>query len=266
MSIGQLDVPSTSFENLLCLATQMAHLRQVFDTFPKNFSTDPLAMPTSSEGSDSEASLPCRSHSTCPFKCARTHPLRRCYMFSQFKQLCSVMPYVGNHLLSEDAAGFCAAGVIPYCRVGKRIALFMLTEVRHGSTALNFAGGGRETMLVSHREKRPETHFETASNEFREEVGDLVGEDHPLIDHVTNFIHNDKPTVFWSGVSKYVGVSVPVPKELMFAVTLQECIPKTAEAVDFKIVYLDELASHKFHGFIYPMIQYMKSRADVFFP
>jgi hypothetical protein len=72
----------------------------------------------------------------------------------------------GPRLQTRDAAGFAAAGVLPWRVVDGRAEVLLALEHRHGVIRLNLVGGKRDT--------RAETPWATASRELSEESLGLI--------------------------------------------------------------------------------------------
>lgn len=212
---------------------------------------------------------PGRAFEICPFKCPTPHSLRKCRHFLALKELCTKTNYISSELNPVDADGFCAAGIIPYCRKNGTIYLFMLIEERRFISAANFVGGGRETIRIREPDKetklRCESYLETAVSEFCEEVGDLIGVDHEFVTTVKTKLSTHRGPVLWTGKSKYVGIPIEVSPDFMDTVQLQMTIVPKSEAQNFEWINLNSIHEVTIHGFTMSMLQFVFDNSDSFF-
>ena len=91
---------------------------------------------------------------------------RPCVEFTAAKRAVTKAAYAAAELRPNDAAGFAAAGVLPWRFGAGGVEVLMASEFRHGVTLLNFLGGKRDAMY--------ETPRTTASREVAEETLGLL--------------------------------------------------------------------------------------------
>ena len=232
------------------LPSQIARLNAITRFAPKN------ARPSLKPG---------RVFDSCPFECPFGHSLRKCKHFLTLKEECTTINYISSVLNPEDAAGFCAAGIIPYCRKNGTIYMFMLIEERRSVLAANFVGGGRETLRDPQLALRPETYIETAVSEFSEEVGDLIGLKHDFVLTVVSRLLNCSGPILWTGKSKYVALPIEVSPRFMDTVHLQPMVSDKSEAQNFEWIDIAQLHETLIHGFTLNILQFVLENLDVFF-
>ena len=192
-----------------------------------------------------------RGHKICPFKCSKKHSLRECHKFKVYKNNCTKHYYCSKRFLYYDLLGFCAAAV--YIRCGDYV--LFLKEKRNKKVKYNLPGGGRETKILTDGTIRGETPYETAAEEFSEEMGDLIlmGVNNTYLKKIKQMIlnkHHEK--VQWFGEFKYAVVILTIDEETARGLQpLKLCkISSTSEALSFEWLHISELDKRDlFHGF-----------------
>jgi 8-oxo-dGTP pyrophosphatase MutT (NUDIX family) len=192
-----------------------------------------------------------RGHKICPFKCSKEHPLRKCEKFKEYKNSCTKHYYCSKRFLYYDLVGFCAAAV--YIRCGDYV--LFLKEKRNKKIKYNLPGGGRETKILTDGTIRAETPYETAAEEFSEEVGDLIlmGVNNTYLTKIKQMILNkDHDQVRWFGEFKYAVVILTIDEETARGLQPLDSskISSTSEALSFEWLHVSQLHKRSlFHGF-----------------
>jgi len=202
---------------------------------------------------------------------SKTHSITKCYKYRELKKNLEKKSYIKfntDKLNTNEEQGFCASGIIPYICVGNKVYLLVLIETRDKKPGLNFIGGKRECVKTNilNDLSRPETSYETALNEFKEELGEILTK--KSIDMITKQITKCKiPNfVFWSGDSKMCLYGIKLSSNLLFSLTLNENDKSNTEAQGFKwigyngIGYMEKKKSNtiKFHIYSKSMLDSMK--------
>jgi 8-oxo-dGTP pyrophosphatase MutT (NUDIX family) len=209
------------------------------------------------------------------FECAlcnsKTHSITKCFKYRELKKNLEKKSYIKfntKELNANDEIGFCASGVIPYIRVENKIYLLVLIETREKKPGLNFIGGKRECVKTNNTNDsiRPETSYETALNELKEELGEILTIE--TTDIITDQITKSEiPNfVFWSGDSKMCLYGIKLPSDLLFSLTLNDNDKSNTEAQGFKWIgynglgYMEKKKSntYKFHKYSKSMFDSMK--------
>lgn len=217
---------------------------------------------------------PIRAGRMCPYSCMDRHSLRRCIKFLPYKQKCSKQTYISSTLADIDCDGFCSAGVAVYSRdEQRRLIVLMLRQDRPADSscpndnmvsALNFPGGGRET-LITENEIRAETYIETAISEFTEEMGELIG-NHPFLSHVSSKIQAYDGPLLWCGSRlKFVLIPIYVDYSYVNSLRLLDNISCTSEAQNFEWTVFEDLTKSQLHNFTVIMIESLAKLETPFF-
>ena len=174
-----------------------------------------------------------------------SHNLRQCNEFKKNKENITKKNYFLHNTISikaNDEIGFCASGIIPYCIVDNNIYILLLIETRGNMNGLNFIAGGRESIEVFDNNKkniRQETSYETALNECKEELEEILLPS--SLENIMNEIKTKTPTAcFWSYISKMVLYTVQVNNSLLHGLEFNSNKSNTSEADNFIWIKLSE--------------------------
>jgi hypothetical protein len=144
------------------------------------------------------------------FLCGESeHRFRCCPHFQALAACTSAVDYVDRELRENDRAGFCSAGVLPYCVTAKGILFLMVHEERRGERAWTLLAGKREPRLGA---PALETYRQTAMRELLEECDEFsVPRDHAY------FIASDawEAPVMWCAASKMAVLLVKCPDDFV---------------------------------------------------
>lgn len=207
-----------------------------------------------------------RYEHSCCYHPSENHSLRECPMFKQKKKYLTKSSYLVYHsklnstsnsidIKPHDEVAFCAAGILAYRLVNSKPEILMILENRDDTGGenygFNFPGGGRESVCLE-SDLRPETSLETARSEFREEVGEILGDNCTLVKAVCA----SKPSfAFWYGPGKFClyGINVSSTQQNQ----------EDGEVLKLKWIDVDlamklaESRSSDFHKFTIDMIMIM---------
>ena len=205
------------------------------------------------------------------FECAlcnsKTHSITKCYKYRELKKNLENRHYIKfntNKLNENEEQAFCASGIIPYVRVENKVYLLVLIECRNKLTGLNFIGGKRECIFANNA-ITPETSYETAFNELKEELGEiLTNESANLI--IEQISKCEIPNfVFWSGNSKMCLYGIKLPNNFLFSLNLNNNDKLNTEAEGFKWIrynghgYMEKKSNtYKLHKYSKCMLNSMK--------
>lgn len=204
-----------------------------------------------------------RIRNQCMFGCVEQHSLKKCPVFNERKKICTPYPYLDDFLRIQDVHGFCAAGILPYVIIEGEIYMFLLLENRGKTMAYNFAGGGRE-LTIKRGIVTLETPYDTAKNEFIEEVGELIGETHTFLKHVCTRVYQYRNRGIWSGRDKYICFPINVYPYYFYSLTkCENTNPK--EAHDFAWIPLSKYKEYKYHKFTYTIIKFITQNMERIF-
>jgi 8-oxo-dGTP pyrophosphatase MutT (NUDIX family) len=191
---------------------------------------------------------------TCCLCKDSSHVLRKCPNFYDKKNSINRYNYIDNELKSNDKDGFCAGGIIPYYidPEGNKWIL-MLIERRSSEyysdgqekIGLNFIAGGREGITDPETNITiPENPYQTAINEFKEELGEILTPSSYQL--IKTEVEISEPTfIFWSGQSKMALFGVNVSYDLFDKLKLVDNISeKNTEAEDFKWIKVSEYGKY----------------------
>lgn len=186
-----------------------------------------------------------RVFTCCLCENGKSHNLRACTEFKGRKEGITKNDYYlcnTTTINPNDEFGFCAAGIIPYAIVDSNIYIMLLIETRNQITGLNFIAGGREVVELTENNKiviRPESSYETALNECREELGEiLITESHSKI---MNELETKTPTtVLWLRHSKMVLYTIQVNNSLINDIVFETNKSNTTEADGFIWIKLSD--------------------------
>ena len=205
---------------------------------------------------------------------SKTHSITKCYKYRELKKNLEKKSYIKfntRELNANDEIGFCASGIIPYIRVENKVYLLLLIETRNKKPGLNFIGGKRECVKTNYindinNSIRPETSYETALNELKEELGEILTIE--SVDLITEQITKcEIPNfVFWSGDSKMCLYGIKLQSDLLFSLTLNDNDKSNTEAQGFKWIgynglgYMEKKKSntYKLHGYSKSILANMK--------
>jgi len=190
-----------------------------------------------------------RCFTCCLCENGSTHNLRKCPNYMKCKNDINKYNYIDIELKSKDKAGFCAGGIIPFCtdEFGEKYMLMIVENRADGYTnaskdipGLNFIAGGRECITDKVTNITvPETPYQTAINEFKEELGEILTSD--SFELIKSEVENKEPSfIFWSGQSKMVLFGVNVSYHLYNNLILDDNSKKTTEAENFKWIKISE--------------------------
>lgn len=195
---------------------------------------------------------------------SKKHSITKCSKYRELKKNLEKKNYLkfnSNELNESEECGFCASGIIPYVCVGNIVYLLVLEESRNKIPGLNFIGGKRECVLSDDtNEIRPETSYETALNELKEELGEILTK--KSMDMIIKQITKCKiPNfVFWSGDSKMCLYGIKFPNNFLFSLTLNDVDKSNTEAQGFKWIRYNGLGyMEKQNSNIYELHKYSKS-------
>lgn len=206
---------------------------------------------------------------------SKTHSITKCFKYRELKKNLEKKSYIKfntRELNANDEIGFCASGIIPYIHVENKVYLLVLIETRDKKPGLNFIGGKRECVKTNNTNDssvstRPETSYETAFNEFKEELGEILTIE--SVDLITDQITKcEIPNfVFWSGDSKMCLYGIKLPNDLLFSLSLNDNDKSNTEAQGFKWIgynglgYMEKKKSntYKFHKYSKSMLVGMKN-------
>lgn len=202
---------------------------------------------------------------------SKTHSITKCFKYRELKKNLEKKNYLKfntNKLNESEECGFCASGIIPYIRVENKVYLLVLIETRNKKLGLNFIGGKRECVKINdiNNSIRPETSYETALNELKEELGEIltIESSDIITDQITK---SEIPNfVFWSGDSKMCLYGIKLPSNLLFSLTLNDNDKSNTEAQGFKWIgynglgYMEKKKSntYKLHGYSKSILTAMK--------
>lgn len=201
---------------------------------------------------------------------SKTHSITKCFKYRELKKNLEKKNYLKfntNKLNESEECGFCAAGIIPYVRVGNKVYLLVLVESRNKILGLNFIGGKRECVMTNDtNETKPETSYETATNELMEELEEILTKESTdiITDQITK---SEIPNfVFWSGDSKMCLYGIKLLSNLLFSLTLNNNDKSNTEAQGFKWIgynglgYMEKRKSntYKLHGYSKSILTAMK--------
>ena len=203
-----------------------------------------------------------RLDNICPYRGVDKHSLRKCPLFFHKKRKISKSFYIDSTLAQQDQEGFCAAGIVAYTKFKNTTYLFMLKQTRADRTALNFAGGGRET-ISSYGVIRPESYKETAINEFIEEVGELIGPDHSMISKVKSRV--EKSQVLWTGLTKFALIPVKV-EPIYLNIDMLNNVSPNSEAIGFEWVDINSCSLSKIHNYTVDMFKVLIQEKNILLP
>jgi hypothetical protein len=185
------------------------------------------------------------------YYCDNDHCVRKCNHFKKLKDNVSFGNYISDDKLkSYDEAGFCAAGIIPYfVDKNNNKWVLMLIETRateYNKTrdyipGLNFIAGGRECVKnTSTNVIVVEQSYETALNEFKEELSEILTEDSFKL--LQQEIIGSSPTfVSWTGKIKMALYGVEIKTDLRESLVLDHnSESKNTEAQNFRWINLSE--------------------------
>ena len=205
---------------------------------------------------------------------SKTHSITKCYKYRELKKNLEKKSYIKfntRELNANDEIGFCASGIIPYIRMENKVYLLVLIETRNKKPGLNFIGGKRECVKTNYindinNSIRPETSYETALNELKEELGEILTIE--SVDLITEQITKcEIPNfVFWSGDSKMCLYGIKLQSDLLFSLTLNDNDKSNTEAQGFKWIgynglgYMEKKKSntYKLHGYSKSILANMK--------
>lgn len=205
---------------------------------------------------------------------SKTHSITKCFKYRELKKNLEKKSYIKfntRELNANDEIGFCASGIIPYICVGNKVYLLVLIETRNKKPGLNFIGGKRECVKTNNindinNSIRPETSYETALNELKEELGEILTIE--SVDLITEQITKcEIPNfVFWSGDSKMCLYGIKLQSDLLFSLTLNDNDKSNTEAQGFKWIgynglgYMEKKKSntYKLHGYSKSILANMK--------
>jgi len=198
------------------------------------------------------------------------HKSISCFKYKNFKNKLTNNNYVLYNTLKLsqcDENGFCASGIIPYTKVNNKIYLLMLKEVRQNKPGINFIAGKRENIYINYNNVRFETSYETALNEFEEELSALVT--NKSLNELIKEIKNTSPnSCFWSYQSKMSLYSIEISNKFLNKLKIKKSINKNAEPFDIiwintsnykKYIGSQSINSICFHEFTINIINQIKS-------
>jgi hypothetical protein len=236
--------------------------RQVSAQIPAPVLTPVKATSVAPKYVDLTISKKTRCFTCCLCEDGSAHGLRKCPEYLKYKNEINRFNYINTALNPKDVAGFCAGGIIPYCidKSGEKYML-MLVENRYDeydkdrkdALGLNFIAGGREGITDLTNKTVPETPYQTAINEFKEELEEILTPE--TFKLIKSEVENTEPSfVFWSGQSKMVLFGVKVC-DLHDKLVLNNRSKKTTEAENFVWVKVSE----------YEKYIYEKGKTDLYF-
>jgi 8-oxo-dGTP pyrophosphatase MutT (NUDIX family) len=183
----------------------------------------------------------CIRFGVCPYCYEYGHSIKECLSFKVKRMACTndITVCKESELKTVNVEGCCAAGVVPYTYVDKKLKLHVIREIRDGRVLYNFPGGKRDS---AH-----ETPRIIAERELREETG--------LEARV-----NKDALVLWCGPSKFVLYPIHVSAISLHEITC--CGETKLDTVDANSAKDDE-----WHPFAWKMFQAIKSHGfDKFMP
>lgn len=181
------------------------------------------------------------------FKCAlcnsKTHSITKCFKYRELKKNLEKENYIKfntRELNFNEEQGFCASGIIPYIFVENNVYLLALIETRKKKVGLNFIGGKREC-IQTNGAIRPETSYETAFNELKEELGEILTKESTdiITDQITKC---EVPNfAFWAEDLKMGLYGIKLPSDLLFSLNLNNDDKSNTEAQGFKWIKFNGL-------------------------
>jgi 8-oxo-dGTP pyrophosphatase MutT (NUDIX family) len=168
---------------------------------------------------------------------SKIHGITKCTKYRELKNKLTDKDYLlfkSNKLKYNEENGFCASGIIPYICVEGKVYLLVLVEKRYKKIGLNFIGGKRECVEMDNDVIVGETSYQTALNEFEEELGEILTTDsmNNMIKHLNKC---KKPKfVFWSGGSKMCIYGIKFPEHFLNSLELNNLDKTNTEAEGFK--------------------------------
>lgn len=200
---------------------------------------------------------------------SKAHSITKCVLYKNLKANLEKRNYVKyrtNKLNDNDELGFCASGIIPYVLYENKVYLLVLVEKRNNQLGLNFIGGKRECVKCVKEEiiTRPETSYETAVNEFNEELGEIL-DSYSLNIMSTHLAKCKTPKfVFWFGDSKMCLYGIKFPSYILTQLVLNTEDKTKTEAQGFEWIVLDDgeykenNEQIKMHGYSKSILRAMK--------